>query len=119
MADETLIDKAIALIPGVGGPAKKRKPAKKRAGSSASTLATVQKQLAALVKHVEQLAGLVKSEGKKAPAKKAPAKRAAAKKPAARKAPAKRAAPAAKKPAARKPAAKRAAKKPVAEKASA
>lgn len=88
MADETIIDKAMALLPGSG-------TKKKRATAGAARhkqLGAIQKKLAALSKNVEKLAATIAADARKAVSSKP-----AVKKPAARKAPAKK--PAAKKPA--------------------
>jgi hypothetical protein len=119
MADETIIDKAMALIPGVGGAKKKTSAAQRH-----KHLQAIQKKLAALASDVEKLAAHVAEEakdvvtGKKAPAQKAAAKPAAKPKPAkatAAKTAAAKPAAAAKKPAAspkKKPAAATKAAKP-------
>ena len=119
MADETIIDKAIALIPGVGGSKKKSSAAQRH-----KQLQAIQKKLATLASDVEKLAVHVADEaknavtGKKTPAKK-PASKPAAKaaaKPArapARKTAAAKPASTARKPAAsprKKPAAKKSTK---------
>jgi len=97
MADETIIDKAMALIPGVGGAKKKTSAAQRH-----KHLQAIQKKLAALASDVEKLAAHVADEardavsGKKAPAKKAAATPTPKPKPA--KAPASKPAAAAKKP---------------------
>jgi len=90
MADETIIEKAMALLPGSGSK-------KKRASASAARhkqLGVIQKKLAALSAHVEKLAATIATDAKKAVSKPT------AKKPAARKTPGRK--PAAKKPAAKK-----------------
>ena len=67
MADETIIEKAMALLPGGGS-------TKKRGTSAAATrnkqLAAIQRKLAAVAKNVEKLTGQIKAEGKKAAGKK-------------------------------------------------
>jgi uncharacterized protein YlxW (UPF0749 family) len=89
MADETLIDKAMALLP-TGRTAKKRPSA---AAVRQKQLTAIQRKLATLARNVEKLAGQISAERKKA----ATAKK-ASKNPAAQKA-------SARKPVARKPAA--------------
>jgi hypothetical protein len=60
MADETILDKAMALIPGVGTPKKR-----KLAASRQAQLAAVKKNLAKLAKDVQKLATMIEREGKK------------------------------------------------------
>jgi hypothetical protein len=115
MAEDTIIDKAMALIPGVGGTKKKSSAAQRH-----KQLQAIQKKLAALASDVEKLAVHVADEakntvtGRKAPAKK-PASKPAAKpaKAPARKTAAAKPAASTKKPAAspkKKPAAKKSTK---------
>ena len=76
MADETIIEQAMALLPGRG--------ARKKRASAAATrqkqLEAIQRKLAAVAKNVEKLVGQIKAEEKKAAGKKT------SKKPTARKA---------------------------------
>lgn len=89
MADETIIDKAMALLPGSGAK-------KNRASASAARhkqLGAIQKKLATLSKNVEKLAATIAADAKKAvsakPAAKTPdARRTPARKPTAAKKPA-------------------------------
>ena len=101
MADETIIEKAIALLPGTGGSKKKRASA---SATRHKQLGAIQKKLAALSRNVEKLAVTIAKDAKKAVSPKP-----SAKKPATRKTPARK--PSAKKPAARKPASRKRAKK--------
>ena len=86
MADETIIDKAMALLPGTGAK-------KKRASASEARhkqLGAIQKKLAALSKNVEKLAATIAADAEKAVGsvtgkKKPAAKTTPAKKPAAAK----------------------------------
>ena len=81
MADETIIEKAMALLPG-GGSAKKRASA---AATRNKLIGAIQRKLAAVAKNVEKLAGQIKAEGKKAAGK--TSKRPPPKRPPARKTP--------------------------------
>jgi hypothetical protein len=63
MADQSIIDKAIGLIPGVGKPKRVRKRA-----SPQMQIAALQKGLAALTRDVEKLSRLIGSKQKQ-PAK--------------------------------------------------
>jgi hypothetical protein len=92
MADESILDKALGLIPGVGVKKTRSRPAKDKASTH---IASLKKGLAKLTHDLERLVGIV-GPGKKAAAK--PARKASGAKSAA-KAPARRTA---KKPAARK-----------------
>lgn len=71
MADESILDKAAALIPGVGG-------GKGKADSRRKQLEAIHKKLAALAKDVEKLAATIATEtkdaGRKSAAKKPVAK---------------------------------------------
>lgn len=81
MADKTIIDKAMALLPGTG-------TKKKRVSAHAARqkqLAAIQKKLGTLSKRVEKLAATIAADAKKAASAKP-----AGKKPAARKAPARK-----------------------------
>jgi hypothetical protein len=90
MAEETMLDKAMAMIPGMG-PAKK-KPARKAATSTASHISNLKKGIAKLTRDLERLVGMVGKDSKKAKtasgkggakrtaAKAAPKKRGAARK---------------------------------------
>jgi hypothetical protein len=87
MADETIIDKAIALIPGVS-PKKRRKPAKTKPADHRKHLSAIQKNLAALAKDVEKLATVITGRAKAAkkavargPAKRVPKRKSSARKP--------------------------------------
>ena len=60
MADESILERAAALIPGVG---------KSKAGSRQKQLETIHKKLAALAKDVETLAATIAAEAKEAMAK--------------------------------------------------
>lgn len=104
MADESIIDKAIALIPGVA-PKKRKTPAKAAAANHQTHLKAIQKSLAALVKDVEKLAAMVGSKAKAAEKKVVGAKTTKTSK-------ASRASKSAKKPAARKTAARKPRKTP-------
>ena len=97
MAEESMLDKAMALLPGVGSTKARAKPK-----SHAQRLSAVQKSLAKLAKDVEKLSGIIASQVKKAP----PATKRAAKTPAARKTTARKTA-ARKSPARRKSARKK------------
>ena len=78
MADETIIEKAMALLPGSG--AKKKRAS---AGAARQTqLGVIQKKLAALSKHVEKLAATIAADAKQAVSSRPAAKKPAAKKPA-------------------------------------
>ena len=69
MADESIIDKAIGLIPGVAPAKRKPKPSPK------AQLAQLQRNLAKLTKDVEKLGKLmVGTQQKKSPARRRPAK---------------------------------------------
>ena len=84
MADETIIEKAMALLPGSGGK-------KKRASASEARqkqLAAILKKLASLSAHVEKLAATIAADAEHAvksvtPAKKAPARKPGGARPAA------------------------------------
>jgi hypothetical protein len=91
MADETIIDKAMALLPGSG--TKKRRAT--AAAMRQKQLGAIQRKLATLSKNVEKLAATIAADAKKA----VPSRR-AGKKPPTRKAPARK--PGAKKPSGRK-----------------
>ena len=92
MADESILDKALGLIPGVGVKKTRSRPATNKASTH---IANLKKGLSKLTRDLERLVGIV-GTGKKAAAK--PARKAAGAKSAA-KAPVKRAG---KKPATRK-----------------
>ena len=78
MADETILDKAVALIPGIGS-SKSRKltPAQRH-----KQLQAIQKKLATLAKDIEALADHVAEEAREALARGKPASGAPARKPA-------------------------------------
>jgi hypothetical protein len=108
MADESILEKAAALIPGVGSGRKKSSAAQRH-----KQLQAIQRKLATLAKDVEKLASHIAEDARDAVTRKAPARRPAAKKPSAKPAAAARkpagsakkpAAASRKKPAARKPA---------------
>jgi len=100
MADETIIDKAVALIPGVGASKRKTTAAQRH-----KQLQAIQKKLATLARDVEKLAAHIADEAKDAVGARPAARKPAARKPAARTAAATKPAAAAKKPAqGRKPA---------------
>ncbi len=92
MADETFMERAIALLPGSDSGKKKRASA---SAARHKQLGAIQKKLAVLSRNVEKLAATIAKDAKKAVSSKP-----AAKKPATRRAPARK--PAAKKPAAGK-----------------
>lgn len=71
MAEESMLDKAIALIPGVSPAKKRRSSAASAAATRRKQLATVKANLAKLARDVQKLATMLGGEGKKA----APAKR--------------------------------------------
>jgi hypothetical protein len=110
MADESILEKAAALIPGVGSSRKKSSATQRH-----KQLQAIQRKLATLAKDVEKLAVHIADDARDAVTRKAPARKPAAKKPSSAKpaAAAKRPAGSAKKPAAisrKKPAAKKPAK---------
>jgi hypothetical protein len=91
--DESLLDKAVAMLPAVIAPAPKKR-GRKKPQSFSQKLAEVRRNLARLTQDVEKLAAGMIADARKriAPAKKAP-KRRAAKRTTARKASTRKAPP--------------------------
>jgi len=76
MAEESMLDKALALVPGLSGAKPKRKKA--QAGGTGGHLAKLRQGMARLAKDFERLVGLVEKQSKPARApRKVAAKRTA------------------------------------------